>query len=205
MRKTIYLIFLLFFILFFISSNEKEQSDLEKRDLYFKEKVNLIVKEEFDIMFPANIRLFEFYKGGTRITLNEFIKISNDPLLIRNQNKLRQIKIAGFTTAGIFGGTTVGFLIPSVIFVVNMTNYNPIDDAYILSGIVTVGLTTLSFIGLIVDLIVTFSMIHKFQYNEYSIRQAVENYNENLRKKLGILPDISFNSKNINIGINIKI
>ncbi len=205
MKKLLYLIFLIFFITFCVLSNEKDQSDSEKRELYFKEKVDLIVKEEFNVMFPANIRLFEFYKGGASISLNDFIKISNDPLLLRNQKKLKQVKIAGFTTAGIFGGTTVGFLIPSVIFVVNMTNYNPIDDAYILSGVVTVGLTSLSFVGLLIDLIVTFSLIHKFQYNEYSIRQAVENYNENLRKKLGILPDISFNSGNINIGINVKI
>ena len=204
MKKNLFLIFLLFFILFYISSNEKDISDIQKRELYEKEKINLVVREEFDIMYPANIKLFEFYKGGEKITLDNFITISNDPLLLRNQEKLKQIRIAGFTSIGVLGGVTLGFLIPSVVFVVNMTNYNPIDDAYILTGIF-MGLTCLSFLGLIIDFIVTFSLIHKFQYNEYSIRQAVENYNENLRKKLGILPDISFDSKNINIGINIKL
>ncbi len=205
MKKIFYLFFLLFIIIFFISGNEIGDSDKNLRELYLKEKVDLIVKDDFDIMFPLNIKLFEFYKAGEKITLSDFIKISNDPVLLRNQKKLRQVKIAGFTTAGIFGGTAVGFLIPSVVFAVLMTNYNPIDDAYIVSGILSFCCATVSILGLIIDLAVTFSLIYKFQYSEYSIRQAVENYNENLRKKLGILPDISFDSKNINIGINIKL
>ena len=178
MKKIFYLFFLLFFIIFFISGNEKADSDNNLRGLYLKEKVDLLVNEEFDIMFPLNIKLFEFYKGGEKITLTDFIKISSDPILLRNQKKLRQVKIAGFTTAGIFGGATVGFLIPSVIFAVLMTNYNPIDDAYVVSGILSFCCTTVSILGLIIDLVVTFSLIHKFQYSEYSIRQAVENYNE---------------------------
>lgn len=205
MKKIIFLFFLLFFILFIISGNEKVDSDKNLKELYLKEKIDLIVKEEFDVMFPLNIKLFEFYKAGEKITFSDFIKISNDPVLLRNQKKLRQIKIAGFTTAGIFGGTTVGFLIPSIIFTVLMTNYNPINDAYLVSGVLSFLCTAVSVLGLIIDLVVTFSLIYKFQYSEYSIRQAVENYNENLRKKLGILPDISFDSKNINIGINIKL
>ena len=205
MKKNFFLIFLLFFTLSYISSNEKDLSDIEKRELYDKEKINLIVREEFDVMYPANIRLFEFYKGGEQISLNDFVTISNDPLLLRNQKKLRQIKIGGFTSAGILGGVTLGFLIPSVVFVVMMTNNNPIDDAFILTGIFMVGLTALSFLGLIIDFVVVFSLIYKFRYNANSIRQAVENYNENLRKKLGILPDISFNSNSINIGVNIRL
>ena len=90
-------------------------------------------------------------------------------------------------------------------FVLSMTNNNPIDDAFILTGIFMVGLTALSFLSIIIDLVIVFSLIHKFRYNENSIRQAVENYNENLRKKLGILPDISFNSNSINIGVNIRL
>jgi hypothetical protein len=205
LKKKFFLIFIFFFILYYISSNEKDLSEIEKRKLYEEEKIGLVIKEEFDVMYPANIKLFEFYKGGDQISLNDFVTISNDPLLLRNQQKLKKIRIAGFTSIGVLGGVTLSFLIPSTIFVVSMTNNMPIDDAYILTGIFMVGLTSLSFLGLIIDLAVTFSLLHKFRYNEYSIRQAVENYNENLRKKLGILPDISFNSNSINIGINIKL
>lgn len=205
MKKIFFLLFLFFFIIFIVSGNEKVNPDKNLKELYLKEKIDLIVKEEFDVMFPLNVKLFEFYKAGEKITLSDFIKISNDPLLLRNQKKLRQVKIAGFTTAGIFGGTAVGFLIPSIIFAVLMTSYNPINEAYVITGVLSFICSAVSILGLIIDLVVTFSLIHKFQYSEYSIRQAVENYNENLRKKLGILPDISFDSKNINIGLNIKL
>ena len=131
MKKTAFLIFLLLFVIFYISGNEQDLSDVEKMELYNKEKVNLVVREEFDVMYPSNIKSFEFYKGGEQITLDDFIKISNDPLLIRNQKKLNQVKIAGFTSVGILGAVTLGFLIPSTVFVVSMTNNAAIDDVHI--------------------------------------------------------------------------
>jgi hypothetical protein len=65
-------------------------------------------------------------------------------------------------------------------------------------------MTGMSLVGLFIDLIVTFSLMYKYKYNEYSVREAVERYNDNLRKKLGIFPDISFNSNDIILGFNYR-
>ena len=201
-------LFLFIFCLTFFSSlygSEKRVIDSRKRKRYLQEKISFKVKKEFDVLYPLNAKIFYFYKGEKKLSLKQFVELSNDPILIKNQKKIKKIKIAGFSTAAVFGCATVAFLIPGIIFIANMTNYNPIDDAYIVSGISMMALTGASILGLLIDLIVTFSLLYRYKFNEHTIRQAVERYNETLRKKFGIFPDLSFNTGDIILGLRVKL
>lgn len=177
----------------------------EKKEQYLKEKIALEITKEFDVLYPLDINIFTFKRGGEKLTFNDFLTISQDELLLKNQARIKKIRAAGFATAGVFGGCSVAFLIPSVIFVANMTNYNPIDDAYIFSGVASFILMGVSLVGLFIDLIVTFSLLYKYQFNEYMIKSAVERYNENLMKKLGITPDLTFKDDNISLSLRMKL
>lgn len=203
--KLFYLLTFYILVLFPLYSNEKLSSKMDKQDLYNQQKVSFKVKKEFDVLYPLNKKIFYLYKGKERINFQQFITMSNDSVLIKNQKKINKIKIAGFTTAGVMGGAAIAFLIPSIVFIVNMTHYNPIDIGYILSGVSMVGLSLLSVLILLVDLTVTFSLLHKYRFNEYAIKQAIDRYNEKLREKLGIIPDFSFNNKDIIIGARVRL
>ncbi|MBN2544539.1 MAG: hypothetical protein JXB50_02000, partial [Spirochaetes bacterium] len=162
------------------------------------------VKEEFDQRYPLNIKKFKFFQGNKKINYDEFLKLTSDEFLLKQNDKIRKIKIGGFTTAGVFGGLTVGFFIPSAIFISKQTNYDPVDTSYTFSGVAMVILTGVSLAGLIIDLFVTFVLLYKNKYSEYPVRKAVENYNENLRKKIGIVPELSFEKDKINLELKAR-
>lgn len=202
-KITCFITFLLITITIF--GNENSERILEKNEIYNKEKLSYVVKEEFDPLYPLNVKKFTFFQGEKEITFKEFLSITNDPFLLKIQNRIRNIKINGFTTAGVFGGLMVGFAIPSIIFIVKQTNYNPVDVSYTFSGVAMIILTGVSFMGLLIDLFVTFIALYRNQFSEYPIRKAVENYNYNLQKKLGLLPDLSYLDKKITIKLTKKI
>lgn len=194
---------LLFIILFsfssfiFINASEKEE--------YNKEKITLEVESKFDVMYPLNTKLFHLQKGNERITLDEFIALSNDPLLLHNKEKVKKIKIAGFTTAGVSGGAMLAFLIPGIVFSVNLANYGTYDEAYVLTGVGMFVSSVASLAVLLIDIVITFSLLYKFKYNEHAVREAVEKYNRGLARKLGILPDISFKNNDLRFGFSLKL
>ena len=138
------------------------------------------------------------------MTFDDFIKLTNDPLLLKNQQKVSKVKLAGFTTAGIFGAGTVLFLVPAIVFTVEMTNYNPVSLNYVVAGVICYAFFGVSLIGLFIDLIATFSLLYKYQYSIQAVQQAVDNYNDKLRSKLGILPDMSFNENSLNLDFSYK-
>jgi hypothetical protein len=205
----------LFFICFLSSIFTAEKgvkNDLKaeqgvKNDIkaqYAKEKITFVFKEEFDVLYPLNTNTFTFYQGEKRLTLDEFVKLSDDPLLKRNQKKINNVKIAGFTTAGIFGTMFIATMIPAVIFIVKQTNSNPVDQTYVISGVVTMAISLASFAGMFIDLIITFSLLYNFKYSVQAVRQAVERYNENIQNKLGIIPDMSYNDQKLNFTFTYK-
>jgi hypothetical protein len=204
-----FLFTIFFFILVFkINSNENIKTDDKYNKYYNKyneDKITYETKQEFDPLYPLNINNFYFYKGDKRLSFNEFLDLSKDPYLIKNQEKVKKIKLAGHTTAIVSSIAGAAFLIPGIIFIVNQTNYRPVDGSYLLSGVGMIAMTGVSGLVLIIDLIVTYSLLYKFQFNEYAVKQAVERYNENLRMKLKIVPELSYQNDNIIVGVNLKL
>ncbi len=173
-------------------------SNEEKLKEYDNEKITFDFKEKFDPLYPANTKVFYFKKGKEPITFQEFLNITNDPNLLKLNSKIKNTKIAGITTACIFGGVTVLLLIPTIIFITRQTNNNQIFNEYYITGNVGIALVCASFLGLLIDLIVMFSVLYRYKYSDQSIKSAAENYNEKLRQRLGIMPDISFDGFNNN-------
>jgi hypothetical protein len=201
------IVFIISYAVIFSFAAEKGDNNLinsKAKEEYFKQRISFKTTEEFDVMYPININKFEFFQGDQKITFQDFMKISNDPILIKNQQKISKIKIAGFSTAGIFGGITILFLIPAIVFTVQMTNYHPVNLNYAITGAVCFVLAGTGLISLFMDLIVTFSLLWRFQYSIQAVQQAVDTYNENLRKKLGIMPDMSFDGKGINFNLSYR-
>lgn len=208
-RNKIYTLFFLFIIFnlafcFYIYSVDNIKPD-EKITKYKEEEITYEVKQEFNELYPLNINNFYFYKGEKRLSFNDFLDLSKDPVLLKYKEKIKSIKLAGHSTAIVSGCAGTAFLIPGIIFLVSQTNNNPVDPVYLFSGIGMIGLTGLSAIILIIDLVVTYSLLYKFQYSEYAIKQAVEHYNESLRTKFKITPELSFKAENFIIGMNLKI
>lgn len=201
-KKILVIIFI--FISFYLIGEEKRANlELEK---YKNQKLSYSFEKQFNEMYPIDIKKFSFKQGDKEISFDEIINLTRDAGLLKNMTLLKKAKIAGFTSAIILGSLTVGFLIPSIVFLAKETNYYLIPDNYALTGIAMVILCGLSFIALIVDFVVTFSLIYKYRYNEKSIKQAIDNYNEKLARKYGIIPDISyFNNSSLFVGARIKI
>ncbi len=191
MKKTFLLI--IFFVLPVIIFSSENPANTEKIKQYDKEKITFEFKEQFDVMYPANIKIFYFKKGNQPITFDEFLKLTNDSYLLKTNDRIKRIKISGFTTTAIFGVTTGLLLIPSIIYIAKQTNNDPIDSGFVITGNICIVLAGASLLGMIIGLTVTFSLLYRYKFNVDVIRRAVEEYNEKLREKLGILPDISFN------------
>ena len=49
---------------------------------------------------------------------------------------------------------------------------------------------------LLVDMIVTFSLIFAFRYRERFVKEAIDRYNRDIRKKLGLIPAVSIRDEN---------
>ena len=61
---------------------------------------------------------------------------------------------------------------------------------------ICISLTIITALSILVDLTITFALLHKYQNNEKLYRDAIERYNKQLREKYRIMPDISIGSKN---------
>jgi hypothetical protein len=184
---------------FYCNEEDKTLSKEEKMEKYRNERITFEIKKKFDVLYPMNTKIFYFQKGDETLNFKEFLELTQDSVLLKNQKKLKRIKIAGFSVAGVFGGASLLFMVPAIVFIANQTNYNKIANEYTITGIVCVALSGACLIGVIIDLVVTFTLLYKFKYSEYAVRQAVERYNEALQKRLGIVPDISFNQSNIDL------
>jgi hypothetical protein len=205
-------IFIFALFLFLTSSlycaEKTDKTENEKQ--YENEKITFEVTSKFDQMMPLNPKEFRMFKGNSRLTLDDFISLSNDPLLLKNIEKVKKIKLAGFTAIGLSGGATLCFLIPAIVFTVLMNTYKvepwayAVDYGYVLSGIMMYAMTAASVLAIIVELTVVFSLIYTFSYNEHSVRQAVDKYNEDLRKKLGIIPDLSMKRGNMEFSLSYR-
>ena len=76
---------------------------------------------------------------------------------------------------------------------------------YFLPGLICIGLTVATSLAILVDLSVTFAILHKYQNNERIIKEVIERYNKKLREKLKVIPDFGFNMQSdIVIGFSTK-
>ncbi|MBP7553780.1 MAG: hypothetical protein KA885_10175 [Spirochaetes bacterium] len=197
MKKLPILLSILFIGANFCYSLEVSSDDLKSIDAsYETDYISYIEKKRFDVFYPLDVTDFYFYKGGKEITFQDFITLSGDPLFVKNNDTIKKIKVIGAFTGGVFGASLCAFAIPAGILVSSAVSYNMIDNVYLASGVVTAALAVFSGIGLIVDLIVTFSLLHRYKFNGNIVREAVDNYNKKLRVKFGITPDLSFEKEN---------
>lgn len=217
-------------ILFFLMSlsisiyGSEINASKTNEDLYNNEKVTLKTEKYYDQLYPGDAKYFTFYQGEKIISLEQFISISQDDILLKNQKILKDVKIGGFTGAAILGGLTLSFFIPSMVFValqlnyyreqVNYKNlgynswleyYNAKYPEYFIPGLTCIVLTTASIFALLIDLSVTISLIYKYKFNERLYQEAVERYNDKLKQKYGISPELGFISNGINFGIKINL
>ena len=206
---------LLFFITFIVFSSDLTAVDEtnDRKKIYNSEKLSFSSKKYFDLLYPEYVKKFDFFKGGNKITYQEFETTTKDPVLFKNKEIIKQIKLGGFTGAVVLGVSSVSFLIPSIIFVAlqtnfynqkqNLTGYESWLDyfmvaypSYFIPGMICISLTIITALSILVDLTITFALLHKYQNNEKLYRDAIERYNKQLREKYRIMPDISIGSKN---------
>ena len=193
------------FTVFYVNSGEKKLTNREKENLYDKEKITYEVEKKFDVLYPLNKKVFSLYKGNQKISFKEFLNMSNDSVLLKYQEKIKKIKIAGYSTAIISGIVGVAFLVPGIVFIGTMASSNFVNSNYLLSGVCMMALSFVSVFILIIDFLVTFSLLRKFGSNENAVRKAIERYNEKLSKRLGIIPDFSFYESNVRMGFCFKL
>lgn len=197
MKKLFILLSILFIGANFCYTQEVSSDNFNSAgESYEADYISYAEKKRFDVFYPLDVTDFYFYKGGKEITFQEFIALSGDPLFAKNSETIKKIKVIGAFTGGVFGASLLASVIPAGILINSAVSYNMIDNAYLASGVVTAALAVFSGIGLIVDLIVTFSLLHRYKFNGAVVREAVDNYNKKLRVKFGITPDLSFEKEN---------
>jgi hypothetical protein len=213
---------IILFINLALSANSVETPS--NQDLYNREKITFSSERYYDQLYPGDAMDFRFFQGDKEITADQFIVLSQDELLLRNKKMIRDIKVGGFTGAAILGGLSISFLIPSIIFVavqlnyynqqVNYQNlgykswieyYNAKYPEYFIPGLTCIVLTTGCILLLLIDLTVTFALLYKYRFNERLYKEAVERYNEKLKAKYGIMPELGFLNDNINLGLKINL
>lgn len=229
MRKLLILIFLTISIygLFASESGETDNSS-DKSFNYSSKMLSMEMRESFDPLYPLDVKDFYFYEGERRISKEELIEITQDELLLKNEQKIKDIKRAGLTGAAVIGGVTTTFLIPSLIFIAVQSNYMNIPalqvkdsttgerygnwleyyqanfHTHFLPGIITIVLTGLSAVTLLVELTVTFALIYKHKNNHRLYRDAIERYNRRFKDKLSYLPDFGVRGEEADIYLGIK-
>ena len=166
--------------------------------------ITFTTQRRFSETSPLDIVDFYFYQGDKELTFAEFKAITQDPLLTRTDKMLRTIVINGSIVGSIFGLTFLGSLIPSAILINKALAYNPVSDDLMFSGIAMIALSAVSIVGIVVDIVVSSVMYHRFRYNESMIRTIVENYNRKLRQAK-LLPDMSFNEDELGLALRVKI
>jgi len=218
MKFRVILVFLL------ISMHIYSQDSSSDNSKYENEKISLEINKYFDVLYPGDSKNFIIYKGNKQITKEYFVALSNDEVLIKNQKYVKKTKLAGFISSSIFGAASLTFFIPSVVFFGvetyfyrTQTNYQNLGyqswidffsakySPYILSGLSCMVSSAACFLFMIIDLAITFGIIHNYQSNEKIYKDAIEKYNEKLRKKFNIKPDLDIDYKQtVNLGLTIR-
>ncbi len=166
--------------------------------------ITFTTQRRFSETSPLDIVDFYFYQGDKELTFAEFKEITKDPLITRTDKMLRSIVINGSVVGSIFGLTFLGSLIPSAILIDKALLYDPVSDDLMFSGIAMIALSAVSVVGIVVDIIVSCTLYHRFRYNETIIRTIVDNYNRKLRQAK-ILPDMSFLEEEFEMALRVRI
>ncbi len=166
--------------------------------------ITFTTQRRFSETSPLDIVDFYFYQGDKELTFAEFKEITKDPLITRTDKMLRSIVINGSVVGSIFGLTFLGSLIPSAILIDKALLYDPVSDDLMFSGIAMIALSAVSVVGIVVDIIVSCTLYHRFSYNETIIRTIVANYNRKLRQAK-ILPDMSFLEEEFEMALRVRI
>ena len=211
MKQKTFLIFILLVLCSVVYANETvaaesaENIDVQKETLLEDELLSMKTQSEFDARFDSPVKKFYFYKGGVAITEKEFETIVDDPALTENRRKLKQTKITGFSTAGILGGLSVCFMIPSLVFIISQANstwkekgYNTWLDYYnseytyvFLPGLVSIALTGVFIVATLFAVAFTLYGIHKYSNNETLYQAVIKRYNLKMQQKYQLQPDIN--------------
>ncbi len=207
-------------------SNETNLVDGEKNYQWFSdnEQITIQTRKYFDPMLPLDATEFIIMKGKTRITDNDFYFLTLDPLLIKNNRELAKVKRGGLIGAAVLGGVTASFFTVSAVFIALQTTYylNPSSygsmgykswydyfmDSYpslFFTGLFFTALTVVGLVALLIDLLVTYSLIHKYKNNEKAYREAAARYNNMMMKKYSLIPDLGYNSETSDLMITFKL
>jgi len=220
---------LLFFILFisincvFSQQNVIDNSS-DAKTLYESEKITYKIKQYFDPMYPLAAKDISLFKGNKKISMEEFFLLSQDPLLVKNKEMIKKIKLSGFTTAIIFGSISSIFFVSSAIFIAlqatyytNKANFKSLGydtwldyfngkyGEYFLPGLICIGLTGFSLVALIIELTVTFALLHKYSFNERVYKEAIERYNQKLKEKYRWKGDLGFIKNDILFSLSVNL
>ena len=210
MKQKTFLIFILLILCNVVYANETvapevpENVEVQKETSLEDELLSMKVHESFDARFDSPAKKFYFYKGGVAITEKEFETIVDDPALAENKRKLRQTKITGFSTAGILGGLSVCFMIPSLVFIISQANstwkekgYNTWLDYYnseytyvFLPGLISIALTGVFVVATLFAVAFTLYGIHKYSSNETLYQAVIKRYNLKMQQKYQLQPNI---------------
>lgn len=201
MKKILILLFFLITIYVQINSNPTD----DKIEEFNKKKVTVYHKQYFDIQeekavkqFYGDVVRFDLFRGdGTKVKLSTIVKEMGNNYLYKNL-------LWGESYYGFVSGLIVSIVIGSIMDVVGLgltlfqekiyTNKgNPFDDnPNLITGISLLGASIIPITGIF---IFSFFMYKAYPYN-FNIIQTqtiVNQYNEFLRKKLGIEGDILYN------------
>ena len=176
----------------------------ETSDNVIAQPITFTTQRRFSETSPLDIVDFYFYQGDKELTFAEFKAITKDPLITRTDKMLRTIVINGSVVGSIFGLTFLGSLIPSALLIDKALAYNPVSDDLMFSGIAMIALSAVSVVGIVIDIVVSSVLYHRFRYNETIIRTIVDNYNRKLRQAK-VLPDMSMNEEELGLSLRIKI
>ena len=228
-KKVVFLFLVLFFSLNIFSNEiQKNESEIltEQKDYKWfvdKEQITITTRKYFDPMLPLDAIEFVILKGNKRISYNEFYFLTLDPILIKNNSELARVKKGGLIGAAVIGGVTGSFFTVSVIFIALQTTYylNPSNygsthkswydyfmETYpylFFTGLFFTALTVVGLVSLLIDLIVTYSLIHKYGNNEKAYRAAANRYNNFMMKKYNLIPDFSYKSDSGDLAFTFKL
>jgi len=231
MLKKVVLLFLILSISLNIFSNEIQKDDiqnsLEQRDYQWfadNEQITITTRKYFDPMLPFDAIEFVILKGKKRITSSEFYFLTLDTILIKNNIELARVKKGGLIGAAVIGGVTGSFFTVSAIFVAIQTTYYLNPSSYgslgykswydyfmetypylFFTGLVFTALTIVGLVSLLIDLIATYSLIHKYGNNEKAFRAAASRYNNLMMKKYNLIPDFGYKSDSSDLMFTFKL
>lgn len=227
MRRLLFILLLTITVSALFASENGDNSSDEKAFNFGK--LRMEVRESFDPLYPLDVKDFYFYQGEQRISKEELIAITGDELLLKNEQKIKDIRRGGLAGAAVIGGIATTFFIPSLAFIIVQSNYMNIpalqikDSAsgerygswleyyeanfhtHFLPGIITTLLTGVAVFAFVVDLTVTFALIYRYKNNHKLYNDAIERYNKRFKSRYSYMPDFGVKGSEADLYLGFKL